>query len=42
MQLGKALAQGVAADEIAAAVEIVKPADVAAPVAETKIPETVA
>lgn len=40
MQLGKALAQGVAADA-AAPVEIVQPLDAATPV-ETKVPETVA
>lgn len=40
MQLGKALAQGVAADE-APEVEVPKPTDVAAPV-ETKVAETVA
>ena len=41
MQLGKALAQGVAAD-LATPVEVDKTTDVAAPVAETKVPETVA
>lgn len=40
MQLGKALAQGIAAEE-ALGVEVTKATDVAAPV-ETKVPETVA
>jgi hypothetical protein len=40
MQLGKALAQGVAADE-APEVAVTKPTEVAVPV-ETKVPETVA
>lgn len=40
MQLGKALAQGVAADAVSE-VEVTKPTDVAAPV-ETKVPETIA
>ncbi len=40
MKLGKALAQGVAAD-VTSEVEVPTPADVAAPV-ETKVPETVA
>ena len=40
MQLGKALAQGVAAD-VVAQVEDVKPVDVTAPV-EAKVAETVA
>lgn len=40
MQLGKALAQGVAADE-APEVEVIKPVDVAVPV-EAKVSHTVA